>query len=140
MYSTEALTEESTVTCNCCGRPIYEGAGWLLQGEDEVACYDYRWSEGHEVAFTMVVAGTADGHMRPGQVAVSARQAGGEIIFSVLEPDQSVWTDSEDFGPILSRDEALDPVGLYPDLWSLVDAIVDHESRLVSRIKALHGA
>ena len=140
MYTTEPLNDEVIITCTCCGRPIHEGSGWLLAGDDEVACYEYRWSEGHEVAFAMVLTGATDGYMRPGQVSITAWESGGEMVFSVVEPGQSVWNDSEDFGPVLSRAEALDPTGLYPDLWPLVDAIVDHEPRIAHRIKALHGA
>jgi hypothetical protein len=78
--------------------------------------------------------------MRPGFVAVSCRQKGGDMSFSVAEPADSPWQDSESFGPLLSRQEALDSNGLYPDLWHLVDTIVELEPRLAQRISALHGA
>ena len=139
-YSTDTVDAESTSACACCGRSVYEGTGWLLRGDDEVACYLYRWAEGHEVAFSLAVAGTKDGYMRPGFVAVSCRQKGGDMSFSVAEAADSPWQDSESFGPVLSRQEALDSNGLYPDLWHLVDTIVALEPRLAQRISALHGA
>ena len=140
MYATEPEGAESTSPCACCGRSVFNGTGWLLRGSDEAAFYLYRWADGHEVAFSLAVAGsTQEGHMRPGFVAVSCRQAGADLSYSVSEPQDSPWADSEDFGPVLSRQDALDPQLHYPDLWHLVDTIVELEPRLAQRITALQA-
>lgn len=136
-YTTESLQDETSFPCNCCGRPIHEAAGWLRENGDEIACYQYRWSEGHDAAFSMAVAGTTGDVMRPGHVTVSAHWNDGRLRFSVLEPGASAWDDSDDFGPVQSPERALDPSGLYPDLWTLVDAITRAEPRLAERIGAL---
>ena len=140
LYTTEAVDTETASECPCCGRTVHEGTGWLLNGTDELACYIYRWTEGHEVAFDLAVAGTEAGLMRHGFVALSCRQQGGDIHFSVTEPADSPWEDSEELGPVLTRQDALESNGSYTDLWHLVDRIVEHEPRLVQRIKALHVA
>ena len=88
-YMTEVVGDEDTSACVCCGRSVYEGIGWLLRGDDEIACYLYRWAEGHEVAFSLAVAGTKDGYMRPGFVSVSCRQKDGDLSYSVTEPTDS---------------------------------------------------
>ena len=139
-YTTQAVEAEATSACSCCGRSVHQGTGWLLRGEEEAACYRYRWAEGHDVAFSLAVAGTIEGSMRPGFVAVSCHQKGEDLSYSVTEPADSPWQESESLGPVLSRLEALDANGHYPDLWHLVDTIVQHEPRLAQRISALHGA
>ena len=139
-YTTEVVETETTSDCVCCGCPTHQGTGWLLRGDDELASYRYRWVEGHDIAFSLAVAGTESGFMRPGFVAVSCCQKGEDLSYTVIEPPDSPWEDSESLGPVLSRQEALRPNGLYSDLWHLVDTIVEHEPRLAQRIKALYGA
>jgi hypothetical protein len=139
-YSTEPVGAESATACTCCGRPIFEGSGWLLQGEEELACYAYRWAEGHEMRFMLAIAGTTAGVMRSGYVVISCARIDESLHYSVVEPDESPWGSSEEYGRPLSREEALASNGLYPDLWQLNDEIVRHEPRLAQRILALCGA
>ena len=140
VYTAEALGSENTTSCACCGRSVFEGEGWLLKGDDEVLFYRYRWADGHRTAFSVAIAATDEGgYMRPGYVAVSCMQKEGQLCFSVTEPYGSSWSDSEEFGPVLTRDLALSPQGVYPDLWQLVDALVEVEPRLAWRISRLQA-
>lgn len=134
--TTEPVGHESTEPCTCCGRSIFEGAGWLLRGDKEIANYSYRWSDGHEVAFSLAVAGTNAEHMRDGFVVVSCRQQDTDLSFSVCEPKDAPWGETQHLGSVLTREQALDPQGLYPDLWSLVDSITELEPRLADRIRS----
>jgi hypothetical protein len=84
----------------------------------------------------VAVAGTVGEHMRNGFVSVSCRRRGRDLSYSVVEPKDSHWADSEEFGPVLPRQSALDPHGLYSDLWQLVDRIVSLESRIANRISS----
>jgi hypothetical protein len=138
-YTTESLETESSLPCPCCGRPIHHGTGWLLRGDEELAFYSYRWTEGHEARFYLAVAGTTSGHMRQGFAVVSCRRRGDDLHYTAVGPEESPWEDSETLGRVLSREEALNPHGLYPDLWSLTDAIAQHEPRLAERILTSHG-
>jgi hypothetical protein len=138
-YTIETRDTETTTECSCCGRPVHQATAWLLHGNDDLACYRYRWAEGHDIVFSLAVAATEKGYMRPGFVAVSCHRQGENLSYAVIEPAESPWEDSESLGPGLSRQDALDPNGLYPDLWQLVDTIVEHEPRLAQRITALHG-
>ena len=126
--------EEHTTSCSCCGRPVYEGCGELQSDTALVADYWYRWSEGHEGRFTLAVSGCGDSGERMGGVAVvSGRVTDTDVIYSVLEPEDSPWTDFGEFGQVLTRDEALHGP-LSSNLFNVVDAVVANESRISSRI------
>ncbi|MGO4549585.1 hypothetical protein AB4059_00555 [Lysobacter sp. 2RAF19] len=118
---------------------MHQGSGWLLRGDEEIAFYSYRWTDGHEIRFFLAVAGTASGHMRQGFAVVSCQRLGDDLYYTAVDSEASPWEDSEMMGRVLSREEALDPHGLYPDLWSLTDAIAQHEPRLAQRILAAYG-
>ena len=137
--TTEPVDSEHTEACTCCGRSIFEGTGWLLQGDRELANYSYRWSDGHDIAFSLAIAGTDGEHMRNGFVVVSCRRKDTDLSYSVVEPEDAAWGTTENLGPVLTREQALDPRGLYPDLWSLVDAISELEPRLAARIRSQSG-
>jgi hypothetical protein len=133
-HTTEAQGDEQTSACSDRGRPIYEGSGWLLCKDQELAFYNYRWSEGHEARFILSVAGTKEEFMRPGFVVVSCREVDSALHYSVVSPEDAYWTNSEHFGPVLSRDQAIGENGVYPDLWTFVDDIARLEPRLAQRI------
>src|SRR5688572_23044197 len=120
----ESEGTESTTLCECCGRAIYEGYGVLRSGQDDLADYWYRWSEGHEQRFCLAIS-ACDSNSSPvgGLAVVSARREGDSLVYTVLEPDQSPWPDSPTFGPVLTREQALSGQ-VTPNLFGLVDAIV----------------
>ena len=139
-FTTEPFGREESQACPCCGRLIHEGGGWLLRGEEEIASYSYRWSEGHEARFKLALVAAQAGEMRPGFVVVSCNCIGQDLHYSVVDPAESPWASSPSLGRLLSREEALDPNGMYPDLWQLTHTIAANEPRLAERILAWHGA
>ena len=138
-YETEPRGDEEIESCPDCGRSIYEGMGILIRDGSDLATYAYRWSEGHESRFSLAIAGVTDGVMRDGFVVVSSHSVGDDLHFSVVDPADAPWGDTEEFGRVLNRNEALNGSS-YPDLFDLVDAITQYEPRLVSRITTSHGA
>ena len=111
---------------------MYEGCGELQSHDSVIADYWYRWSEGHEGRFTLAVGLYAHGE-RLGQVAVlSSRITDGNIIYTVLEPTASPWTDFGPFGSVVPREQAL----ALPNLFNVVDAIAANESRISTRVLA----
>jgi hypothetical protein len=66
---------------------------------------------------------------------LSGRSDGEQLIYTVLEPEQAPWGDSEALGKVLTRKQLLEEV-LVPDLFGLVDAIAANETRISSRITA----
>jgi hypothetical protein len=133
---TEPLGDETQEACPCCGRPIFEGEGVLLSEDGERAQYAYRWPEGHEGRFTLGICPIdANGSFYAGLAAVTCRNDGSQLIYTVLEPDASPWGDTEATGKVLTREQLLHD-GAIPDLFDLVDAIASREERISSRIMA----
>lgn len=134
--STTAISDEEMSQCPCCGRPIYEGQGVLESEGQELAHYGYRWAEGHESRFTLgICALDQQGENVAGLAVVSCRSDGNQLIYTVLEPDQAPWEDSEALGKVLTRKQLLEEE-LVPNLFELVDGIAASEPRLSSRILA----
>ena len=132
------LGEEALSQCSCCGRDTYEGEGLLVVGDEEIAHYGYVWACGRESRFTLgVCALSARGAPIAGLVAISARSNGESMIYTVLEPVDSPWGDSEDLGPVLTRRAVLEE-GVVPAIFDLVDAIASRESRIYTRVLAEH--
>jgi hypothetical protein len=133
---TEAVGDETQEPCPCCGRPVFEGRGVLMSGDHELAEYAYRWATGHQGRFTLGICPIdAQGCFYAGLAAVSCRNDGEQLIYTVLEPDASPWSDTETMGKVLTRQQLLQEM-LIPDLFELVDAIAAREERLASRIMA----
>jgi hypothetical protein len=130
--------EEHESACSCCGRSIYAGCGELHTNARVIADYWYRWPEGHQGRFTMAVA-IRDAAGEPiengGVVALSARIDSENIVYSVLAPEDSPWSDFGAYGPVIDRDRALEASNS-SGLFNIVDAISANERRLSSRILA----
>lgn len=134
--STTVITDEVETSCPCCGRPVYEGEGVLESENHELAHYGYRWAEGHESRFTLGICPLdPQGLNLAGLAVVAGRSDGENLIYTVLEPEQAPWGDTEELGKVLTRKQLLEE-GLIPDLFCLVDAIAANEPRISARILA----
>ncbi len=134
IVTAEATAAEIEAACSCCGRPIYEGAGELQSNGTAVASYWYRWSEGHEGRFTLAIGRRGPGGVsKAGVAVVAARIEGDSLIYRVLDPDDSPWKHFSDFGPPLTRDQALADE-LRGRVFELVDLIAAREARISDRI------
>ena len=115
---------------------MYIGAGELFESGLVLADYWYRWTEGHAGRFFLAVCPRArDGE--PFEGAGVAVIAGGivdtNLVYSVVEPEDSPWADFGAFGPVLSRAAVL-TIQWQPGVFELVDAVSAKEPRLSSRI------
>jgi hypothetical protein len=99
-----------------------------------LAHYGYHWAEGHESRFTIgICAQDEQGKSLAGLAVASGRNDGEQLIYTVLEPEQAPWGDSEALGKVLTRKQLLED-GVIPNLFGLLDAIVANEPRISSRI------
>ncbi|MEQ1596027.1 MAG: hypothetical protein ABL985_13115 [Casimicrobium sp.] len=128
--------DEATGACVCCGRPTYTGAGELRAEARAVADYWYQWTDGHEGRFCLAICprGNDGEPVEGGGVAVlSAHQTSEDVVYTVLEPEESPWSDFGVFGPVLPRAVAL--AGQWEwGLFAIVDAVAANVARLTSRI------
>ncbi len=95
--------------CDCCGGPRSEIEGWVEADGDSYACYFGAYTTGHGYLSLAVCFGGDDaGAEDRFAVLLRARARGDEFEFMVGGPDESPWElDTESFGPLLGRDEAL---------------------------------
>jgi hypothetical protein len=130
--STVSEGEEFATNCDCCGRPIYWGMGWLESESRTLAAYWYQWSEGHQGLFRLAVARFDDEeNLVAGVAQISGQVDSKDIRYSILDADDYPWDDFGSFGPVISRAQALEHEGW---IFNLVDAIAANERRLSSRI------
>ena len=133
---TEANGGEDSAACPCCGRLMPEGEGWLCSPDGDLADYGYQWTDGHESRFVLGIAPLDEEGMRAMGVAVVAcRREAGQLVFTVLDPEDAPWQEGEHFGPILDRRQLLEEQAM-PQLFALAQAIAAHEPRLAERIAA----
>ena len=126
--------DEIESSCSCCGSPILWGHGWLTSEEKSLAAYWYKWPKGHPGHFELKLALFEEQDACvPGLASVVAHIDNQEIRYTVLEPEEAIWSglDLTRFGPALSRAQALEH---REHLFSVVDAIAAREARLASRI------
>jgi hypothetical protein len=133
--------QETQERCSCCGRSIFLGRGVLASAESDLADYWYRWPEGHGKQFMLAVSPCNDrGEPVGGIAVVSGRLENENLIYSVVEPEDSPWPDSNVFGPVLSRKSVIEGAA-GSKVFALVDAITANEPRISSRIlKEWHEA
>ena len=99
-----------------------------------IAAYWYSWSAGHPGRFTVKLAlFEEDEVLFPGVISVAAHIDESSIHYSVLQPEEAVWSglDLTRFGPALGRAQAL---AHQVHLFAVVDVIASRENRLSSRI------
>jgi hypothetical protein len=135
-FETVARETEVTRKCDCCGRPIYLGCGELTSGGRALADYWYQWAEGHEARFYLAVSprdSSGNCVEDAGVSVLSARIDAADLVYSVIEPEQSPWSDFGAFGKVLPRDEVLNSSDSN-SLFLFVDAIAANEPRLAARI------
>jgi hypothetical protein len=130
----EQRGEETQEACSCCGRPVYLGHGVLASERNDLANYWYRWSEGHDKRFVLAIRPCNERGTPGSRVAVvSGRVESENLVYSLVDPQDSPWSDSNEFGSVLSRASVLEGP-LAAEVFALVDAITENERRLSSRI------
>src|SRR5690606_31225152 len=110
--SLELGPQEAGFICECCGTRTTTVHGFVYAAGEAFAIYYAGWSVQHpERGVTMAIAtgewSEGSGPADRVSIGVQARSLETEIHFSVLEPSQSPWGETELFGEMLPRDKAL---------------------------------
>lgn len=130
----DEITEEEKSSCRCCGRDMFEAEGVLNSERGEIAYYAYQWSDGHQARFKLGICALSESsEVIPGLVAVSCQFNGERLVYSILEPEDSPWGDSEAFGAVLSRNDVLEKNRI-PNIFFIVDAIAANDRRISRKI------
>jgi hypothetical protein len=137
MNKTSLRTEpdgvEERSTCPCCGRAAIEGSGFLLSPDRDLASYEYRWIEGHDPEFFLAIVPFDAEERLIGLAAVSCTKTSDQLVYHVLDAEDSPWAETDVLRPFLGRDSILRD-GAIPNFFALVDSIVAAEARLYNRI------
>jgi hypothetical protein len=110
--SLEMGPQEAGIICDCCGTRSTTVHGFVYESGDALAIYYAGWSVQHpERGVTMAIAtgewSEGSGPADRVSIGVQASAYEAEIHFSILEPNQSPWGETELFGEMLPRGRAL---------------------------------
>jgi hypothetical protein len=134
--SLETGPQEAGAICDCCGTRSTTVHGFVYESGDAFAIYYAGWSVQHpERGVTMAIAtgewSEGSGPADRVSIGVEARSHETEIHFSVLEPNQSPWGETQLFGEMLPREKALQHPSLRKTL-EVAELVVREDPRVHS--------
>ena len=111
-YKIEVGENRSASTCHCCGRKSSVGHGFVYRNGDAHAVYYAGWSTDHSevrVSLALAIGEWDDGSSAADRTnfGLEAREGDEEILFRVIEPEESPWSSTELLGDMLPREKAL---------------------------------
>lgn len=132
--------------CHCCGRESNVGHGFVYKDGDAYAVYYAGWASGHldkKVSFAIAI-GEWDDNSTPTDrtcFGLEAYEGEEEILFRVIEPEESPWADTDLLGKMISRKYALDHL-LLKEVFVIAEHLVRNHNaiRQYLAIPELKGA
>ncbi len=111
-YDIEVGENKNASTCHCCGKKSCVGHGFVYKNDDAYAVYYAGWSDAHfdkKVSVALAIGEWDDDSTVDDRTCfgVEASEGKDEILFRVIEPAESPWSDTDLLGPMLGRDQAL---------------------------------
>ena len=111
-YDIEVGENKNASTCHCCGKKSCVGHGFVYKNDDAYAVYYAGWSDAHpakKVSIALALGGWDGGSTIDDRTCfgVEASEGKDEILFRVIEPDESPWPDTDLLGPMLTRNQGL---------------------------------
>lgn len=98
--------------CRCCGRESNVGHGFVYKDGDTYAVYYVGWTPVHpdkKVSFAIAIGEWDDDSTSADRACfgLEAYEGEEEILFRVIEPDESPWANTDLLGGMISRKDAL---------------------------------
>lgn len=98
--------------CDCCGRESNVGHGFVYRDGDAYAVYYASWAAGHpdkKVSFALAIGKWDDDSTSTDRTCfgLEAYEGKNEILFRVIEPEESSWAKTDLLGEMISRKDAL---------------------------------
>ena len=130
-YDIEIGENKNASTCICCGKESCVGHGFVYKNEDAYAVYYIGWSDAHadkKVSIALAIGEWDDDSTNDDRACfgVEASEEKDEILFRVIEPTESPWSNADLLGPMLTRDQVLSH-SLLKEVFLIVENILrDH--------------
>jgi len=110
--SLEVGEDQQTSRCACCDRESSTGHGFIYRAGTAFAVYYAAWSRHHRehgvmLAIGMGAWGAGSSSADRTCIGMVAREGQYDILFTIVGPAQSPWPETELFGTMLTREEAL---------------------------------
>lgn len=111
-YIVEIGENRNASICPCCGRASRIGHGFVFKYGDAHAVYYAAWSEAHpekRVSLALAIGEWGDESTNKDRICFGLEVWEGteEILFRVIDPEESPWPETDLMGKMISRDEAL---------------------------------
>jgi len=111
-YSVEIGENSEPSTCYCCGQKSEIGHGFVYKDRDARAVYYAGWAANHsdkKITIALAVGEWSDDSTSADRTCfgLEAYEGDKDILFSVIDAENSPWTDTDLLGKMLSRKDAL---------------------------------
>lgn len=111
-YDVEVGKNKNASTCHCCGKKSCVGHGFVYKNDDAYAVYYAGWSDAHldkKVSIALAIGEWGDDSTIDDRTCfgIEASEGKNEILFRVIEPDESPWSNTDLLGPMLTRYQGL---------------------------------
>lgn len=111
-YDIEIGENKNASTCHCCGKKSCVGHGFVYKNDDAYAVYYAGWTDAHldkKVSIALAIGEWEDDSTSDDRTCFGVEVSEGqdEILFRVVEPSESPWSDTDLLGPMQSREKGL---------------------------------
>lgn len=139
--SLELGPQEVGAVCSCCGTRSTTVHGFVYRDGDAFAIYYAGWSTQHPERGVNLAIATGEWAEDSGpadrvSIGMEARATDAEILFTILDADQSPWGETELFGKMLAREAALGHPALRETL-RIAEIVVRDDPRVHSVLWSL---
>ena len=111
-YDIEVGENKSSSTCHCCGKKSCVGHGFVYKNDDAYAIYYVGWSNSHpdkKVSMALAIGDWGDSATNDDRTCfgIEASEGNEEVLFRVIDPNESPWPNTDLLGQMLTRDKGL---------------------------------
>lgn len=112
MYYLEIGENQSPSICHCCSRKSNIGHGFICKNGDAYAVYYAGWTPDHltkKISFAIAIGEWDDKSTISDRTCfgLEVSEGEGEILFRIIDPDESPWPITDLLGKMVSRKESL---------------------------------
>jgi hypothetical protein len=111
-YDIEIGEESNPSSCHCCDKKSCTGHGFVYKDGDAYAVYYAGWSDSHsekKMSLALAVGEWNDNSTSDDRTCfgLEAYEAENDVLFRVIEPQESPWPETDLMGTMISREQGL---------------------------------